>query len=191
MPNHFYYSKDKSLNGIFKSFMDAGVFWENIDYKASSISSTPRDPKHIFEYDNTEYWIGDVDQNGLINFTFSLKSFYIKPLGFELGTTPYNALPMDFQFSSSLDNITYEHTRKYHYKYQPSDVHFFSFTNSPAKFFRLTCLSSIHGAKNFDVSSIEIYGEYHKHLSGFNFFTCAHTKSCFHTSALILFSLAI
>ena len=114
----FFYSKDTSLEGILKSFYNSNSLWDIIDIHASSIhSSHPSGPSAAFDFDDNSYWIGNhQEENPTLTFCFT--NYFVLSFGFEMKTsTSGETRPKKFQFSSSLDNITYTNPKEYEQTY--------------------------------------------------------------------------
>ena len=167
----FTYSKDRSLHGILRSFYDEDTLFNNIEIYATSVYQS-YESTNAFDYETTEYWYGNRFNDDICNLTFCMKNYYIKPYGFELGTSAGDSRPSIIQFASSKDNKTYSNIMTYNQNYNDNDIFYFSYENSPQRCFRLICAKDVRGYNVFDVRYLEIFGLISSSLSSFNENTC-------------------
>ena len=174
MSRRFAYCTTKSLKGIFNSF--GTNLWENVHAEVSSNKSSNYLMENAFNYENTSYWIGGSTENWL---TICFKYHYVKPYGFELGTSNKDAKIESFAFSTSNDinSQTWDNKKDYYYPFDANAIHYFDYEGDPKRCFKLDCLSNVYGnAHAFDLRYIEMFGEIHLDLSSFRIGTCHHSN---------------
>ena len=164
MSQHYFFNSTVQTKGILYSFFSQGqsYLWNAIDIFATTENLRQGHSKEnafIFD-DDSLYWIGNGDPNGCDNLSFCFKNHYAKILGFELATSlDGTARPAQFAFSSSLDNKTWRNEELYSHIYQPSEKFYFTYQSQVSKCFKLSCILSVGNHKQFDVRSLEIFGE--------------------------------
>ena len=177
MSGRFAYCTTKSLHGIFRSFET--TLWENINIKVSW-NGTKYYIENAFNYENTGYWYGSAAKNWL---TICFKYHYVKPFGFELGTTNLDSKIESFAFSTSneINPQVWNNRKEYNYSFEDNGIHYFDYEGPPKRCFKLDCLSNTHDtAQNFDLRYIEMFGEMHFDISSFHIGTCRHLNVHLH-----------
>ena len=168
----FDYCTTNSLHGIIRSFSDQNKIWDSItvDVSSSDDGLEGNDGKNPFIYNSTNYWIGNSTSQIPTFIRFCFNNYFVKPHGFELGTTGNRCLPHLFSFQSFDEKGNILKTKEYDYSFEANGIHFFLFQSQPSKCFQLNCKDSLYNSyvdRRFDVQYLEIYGEIHTRLSLF------------------------
>ena len=179
------YCTTKSLHGILRSF--STNLWNNIQAEASS-NYSPHTMENAFNFDTTEYWIADSGDENWLKICF--KHHYVKPFGFELGTSDAGRRIKSFAFSVSNDihSQNWEYNQTVEFSFTINAIHYFDYSTPPRRCFKLDCLSNTYeNTKRFDLRYIEIFGEIHDKIHQFNQGTCNTILNHFHISFLLTF----
>ena len=136
--------------------------------------------ENAFDYGSTNYWVGGSADNWL---AICFKHQYVKPFGFELGTTNRDLLIQSFAFSTSNDinPQVWENRKEYNYSFEKSGIHYFDYEGPPKRCFKLDCLTNTFNSEHgFDLQYIEMFGEMHFDISSFHIGTCRHLNVHLH-----------
>ena len=150
--------------GILHNMFKTPNYWDLFTFTVTPKFSTSFDPRNVFNFSNTKYWIGEW-RSDPHNLTFCFRYFSVKAIGYEITTSWHTGetagRAKKWGFSGSKDGIHWYQYSEVDYALNSSETYYVSWSSViPMNCFKITTIESINGyyQNRFDLAGIDVYG---------------------------------